>query len=98
MKLLIIFCVLVIAAVVVGGLIAGFVYGIVKRGRELNEAHELIREIRQQSNLWKNAQQFSSFQEYLNYQQALAVNEAIKNGKANINISTPGQSIIVGAK
>lgn len=46
----------------------------------------------------KNAQQFSSFQEYLNYQQALAVNEAIKNGKANINISTPGQSIIVGAK
>lgn len=46
----------------------------------------------------KNAQQFASFQEYLNYQQALAVNEAIKNGKANINISTPGQSIIVGAK
>jgi hypothetical protein len=45
-----------------------------------------------------NAQQFSSFQEYLNYQQALAVNEAIKNGKANINISTPGQSIIVGGK
>jgi len=46
----------------------------------------------------KNAQQFSSFQEYLAYQQALAVNEAIKQGKANINISTPGQSIIVGGK
>lgn len=46
----------------------------------------------------QNAQQFSSFQEYLNYQQALAVNEAIKSGKANINITTPGQSVIVGAK
>jgi len=53
-KLLIIFCILVIAAVVVGGLIAGFVYGIVKRGRELNKAHDLLREIRQQSNLWKD--------------------------------------------
>jgi hypothetical protein len=52
-KLLIIFCILVIAAVVVGGLIAGFVYGIVKRGRQLNEAHALLREINQQANLWK---------------------------------------------
>jgi len=54
MKLLIIFCILVVAAVVVGGLIAGFVYGIVKRGRQLNEAHALLREINQQANLWKN--------------------------------------------
>jgi hypothetical protein len=46
----------------------------------------------------QNAQQFSSFQEYLNYQQALAVNEAIKSGKANINITSPGQSVIVGPK
>ena len=53
MKLLIIFCILVIAAVVVGGLIAGFVYGIVKRGRELKKAHALLREINQQANLWK---------------------------------------------
>lgn len=54
MKLLIIFCILVVAAVVVGGLIAGFVYGIVKRGRQLDEAHALLREINQQANLWKN--------------------------------------------
>lgn len=54
MKLLIIFCILVIAAVIVGGLIAGFVYGIVKRGRQLNKAHDLLREINQQANLWKN--------------------------------------------
>lgn len=54
MKLLIIFCILVIAAVVVGGLIAGFVYGIVKRGRQLNKAHDVLREINQQANLWKN--------------------------------------------
>lgn len=46
----------------------------------------------------QNAKQFANFDEYLKYQQALAVNEAIKQGKANINISTPGQSIIVGAK
>lgn len=46
----------------------------------------------------KNAQQFSSFQEYLAYQQALAVNEAIKAGKVNINISTPGAGLIVGGK
>ena len=45
-----------------------------------------------------NAKQFANFDEYLKYQQALAVNEAIKQGKANINISTPGQSIIVGNK
>jgi hypothetical protein len=45
-----------------------------------------------------NAKQFANFDEYLKYQQALAVNEAIKQGKANINISTPGQSIIVGGK
>jgi hypothetical protein len=45
-----------------------------------------------------NAKQFASFAEYLSYQQALAVNEAIKAGKANINISTPGSNIIVGAK
>lgn len=54
MKLLIIFCILVITAVVVGGLIAGFVYGIVKRGRQLDEAHALLREINQQANLWKD--------------------------------------------
>ena len=53
-KLLIIFCILVIAAVVVGGLIAGFVYGIVKRGRQLDKAHEVLREINQQANLWKD--------------------------------------------
>lgn len=46
----------------------------------------------------QNAKQFANFDEYLKYQQALAVNEAIKQGKANINISTPGQSIIVGGK
>lgn len=54
MKLLIIFCILLIAAVVVGGLIAGFVYGIVKRGRQLDKAHALLREINQQANLWKS--------------------------------------------
>lgn len=46
----------------------------------------------------KNAQQFASFEEYLNYQLAIAVNKAIGEGKANINITTPGQSVIVGAK
>ena len=46
----------------------------------------------------KNAQQFASFDEYLKYQQALAVNKAIEQGKVNINISTPGAGLIVGAK
>ncbi len=54
MKLLIIFCVIVIACAVVGGLLAGFVYGIVKRGRQLDKAHEALREINQQANLWRS--------------------------------------------
>ena len=54
MKLLIIFCIIVLACVVLGSLIAGFVYGIVKRGRQLDKANALLREINQQANLWKN--------------------------------------------
>jgi hypothetical protein len=54
MKLLIIFCIIVLACAVVGGLIAGFVYGIVKRGRQLDKANTLLREINQQANLWKS--------------------------------------------
>lgn len=52
MKLLLIFFIIVLGCAVVGGLIAGFVYGIVKRGRQLDEANATLKSINQSVNLW----------------------------------------------
>lgn len=44
------------------------------------------------------AAKFSSFAEYMQYQQALAVTKAINDGKANINVVPQGSSIVIGPK
>lgn len=52
MKVLLIFLVIVIGCAVIGGLLAGFIFGIVKRGRQLDRANETLRSINEAANLW----------------------------------------------
>lgn len=52
MKAVIIFAGILLICVIIGGLVGGFVYGIVKRGRELKRAQVVLYQINQQCNLW----------------------------------------------
>lgn len=52
MKILLIFLMIVVGCAVIGGLLAGFVYGIVRRGRQLDKANETLRSINEAANLW----------------------------------------------
>lgn len=52
MKAILIFSIIVIAAFLVAALVAGFVYGILKRGRALKRAEETLYNVRREVNLY----------------------------------------------
>jgi len=55
-KLLLTFFLILGIVVLALVLVFGFVYGIVKRGRERDKAHSALRKINQQCNLWHEDQ------------------------------------------
>lgn len=52
MKALLIFGIIFIALAIVGGLLAGFVFGIVKRGKELKKQEAQLKAIKEAADLW----------------------------------------------
>lgn len=52
MKALLIFGIIFIALAIVGGLLAGFVFGIVKRGKKLKKQEAQLKAIKEAADLW----------------------------------------------
>lgn len=51
-KALLIFLIIFIALAIVGGLLAGFVFGIVKRGKQLKRQEAQLKAIKDAADLW----------------------------------------------
>jgi hypothetical protein len=51
-KILLVFLIILVTCITVGGLIAGFAYGIIKRGKKLRQAEAQLKNIALAVELW----------------------------------------------